>query len=294
MAVNGIIGNIDPEGIVKQYIDAKDNHRWDELVSLLDPGYTSTDPAIPEPVKGIQAISQYFPMLEHVYMKTDILMMASKGNDVAAELAVTCTFKDPEDAGQTGSAGPSFVVKMAKFYKVNSRGLLVDEREYSNPAAKFASLGPEAAAEFQAIGGDAEKNYRSFTGDVAANFEVPGPAPTTLKPEQAAGSALRSIFETRIPANLKSNAGKLAGTKGICQFTITGASGGSWYIDLNTSPATVTAGTSKAARCTITCADDEFIKIVTGKANADLAVITGKLKISGDLGLAGVIRIIIN
>ena len=43
------------------------------------------------------------------------------------------------------------MIRMAKFYKVNSKGLLVDEREYSNPAAKFASLGPEAAAQFQAL-----------------------------------------------------------------------------------------------------------------------------------------------
>jgi hypothetical protein len=167
------MNNVDPEAVVKQYIDAKDNHRWDELVSLLDPEFTSTDPTIPEPVKGIQAITQYFPMLEHVYMKTKILTMASKGNDVAAELAVTCSFNKPDEA-TAASPGPSFVVKMAKFYKVNSKGLLVDEREYSNPAAKFASLGPDAAAQFQALGGEAATNFQAFTKDVTANFEVPG------------------------------------------------------------------------------------------------------------------------
>ncbi len=168
------MNKVDPEAIVKKYIDAKDNHRSDDLVSLLDPEYTSTDPAIPEPVKGIQAITQYFPMLEHVYMKTKILMMASKGNDVAAELAVTCSFKKPDESAAAQPTGPSFVVKMAKFYKVNSKGLLVDEREYSNPAAKFASLGPEAAAQFQALGGEAATNFQAFTKDVTANFEVPG------------------------------------------------------------------------------------------------------------------------
>ena len=42
---------------------------------MLDPEYTGTDPAISEPVKGIEAVSQYFPMLEHVDMKTEILTM---------------------------------------------------------------------------------------------------------------------------------------------------------------------------------------------------------------------------
>jgi SnoaL-like domain len=172
------MNKVDPEAVVKQYIDAKDNHRWDELVSLLDPEYTSTDPAIPEPVKGIQAVTQYFPMLEHVYMKTKILTMASKGNDVAAELAVTCSFGKPDESAAQPT-GPSFVVKMAKFYRVNSEGLLVDEREYSDPAAKFGSLGPDAAAQFHAVGGEATANFQAFTKDVSANFEAPGdPSPT--------------------------------------------------------------------------------------------------------------------
>jgi SnoaL-like protein len=163
----GKMKKIGPEAVVRQYIDAKDNHRWNEVVSLLDPEFTSTDPAIPEPVKGIEAVSQFFPMLEHVYMQTEILMMASKGEDVAAELAVTCTFEKPSDSAATLPTSPSIVVKMAKFYKVNSNGLLMDEREYSNPAAKSALLGSEAAAQFQALGEEA-----------ATHFEVPGQPPT--------------------------------------------------------------------------------------------------------------------
>ena len=206
MVDKGGMNEVDPEGIVKQYIDAKDNHRWDELVSLLDPEYVSTDPAIPEPIKGIQAVSQYFPMLEHVYMKTEILLMASKGNDVAAELAVTCSFKKSDEPAASQPRGQSFVVKMAKFYKVNSKGLLVAEREYSNPAAKFASLGPEAAAQFQALGGEEAANFRAFSKHVTASFEVPSQPPVTPKAEPAASSTPKSVFETRIQDDLKANA----------------------------------------------------------------------------------------
>jgi SnoaL-like domain len=172
------MNKVDPEAIVRQYIDAKDNHRWDEVVSLLDPECTSTDPAISEPVKGIEAIAEYFPMLEHVCMKTEILMMASRGDDVAAELAVTCAFAKPSDSATSLPAGPSFVVKMAKFYKVNSKGLLVEEREYSDPAAKFAFLGPDAAAQFEALGEEATTNFQALSKDVTAHFEVPGQSPT--------------------------------------------------------------------------------------------------------------------
>src|SRR5271165_686251 len=161
------MNHVDPEEVVKRYIDAKDNHRWDELLSYLDPEFTSTDPAIPEPVKGPEAISQYFPMLENVGMKTKILMMASKGMDVAAELEVMCTIKGDKEAAL------SFPVKMAKFYRVNSKGLLVDEREYSNPAAKFEGLGPNAAATFQALGEEAAASFQVFTQNVTSTFEVP-------------------------------------------------------------------------------------------------------------------------
>ncbi len=170
------MNKIDPEAIVRQYIDAKDNHRWDEVASWLDPEFTSTDPAIPEPVKGIEAVTQYFPMLEHVYMKTKILMMASKGEDVAAELAVTCAFEKPADSAALPT-GPSFVVKMAKFYKVNSNGLLVEEREYSDTAAKSALLGA-AAAQFQDLEGEAATNFQAFSKDVTTHFQVPGQPPT--------------------------------------------------------------------------------------------------------------------
>jgi len=62
---------------------------------------------------------------------------------------------------------------MAKFYKVNSKGLLVDEREYSDPAAKSALLGV-AAAQFQGLEGEAATNFQAFSKDVTANFEFPG------------------------------------------------------------------------------------------------------------------------
>jgi putative sterol carrier protein len=283
--------NVDPEKVVRKYIDAKDNHRWNELLSYLDPEYTSTDPAIPKPVKGHEAISQYFPMLENVGMKTRILMIASKNMDVAAELEVVCTIKGDKEAAL------SFPVKMAKFYRVNAQGFLVEEREYSNPAAKFESLGPDAAAKFQAIGGEAAANFQTFTQKVASEFEVlekvqdftlPVGGMTTIGEVTP-----QSIFKTKIPENLKANAQKLSDTKAVCQFAITGNKGGSWYIDLTVAPPAIFTGISDKANCTITCTDDEFVKIVTGKTNGDLAFMTGKVKISGDFRLASTIRALI-
>jgi putative sterol carrier protein len=267
---------VDPEEVVRKYIYAKDNHDWDQLVTLLDPDCTSSDPSVPEPVKGIKAISQYFPMLEQVGMKTQILTMMSKSEDVAAELAVTCTINE-------GDKSRSFTVKLAKFYRVNSKGLLADEREYSDTAAKFKALGEDAASAFQSMGGDlnAESETRGEkTGD--ETYEV---SATDLTPVL--------IFETRIPENLKANLDKIAGVNAVCQFNITGDTGGSWYVDMTVTPPAVVAGTSDKAKCTITCTDKVLAGIVSGKINATMAVITGKVKIAGDMGLAGALRMII-
>lgn len=200
---------VDPEEVVRKYIYAKDNHDWDQLAALLDPDCTSSDPSVPEPVRGIKAISQYFPMLEQVGMKTKILTMMSKGQDVAAELAVTCTINE-------GDRFRTFTVKMAKFYRVNSKGLLADEREYSDTAAKLKALGEDATSAFQSIG-----------GDVTANLD------------------------------------KITGVNAVCQFNVTGDTGGSWYVDMTVTPPAVVAGTSDSAKCTITCSDKVLAGIMS-------------------------------
>jgi len=143
-----------PEEIVRKYIDAKDRHDWTALVALLDPDYMSYDPTFPEPVKGIEPLRKFFEMLEKVGMKTRVISMMSKGDTVAAELEVTCTIR-PSGEIDNNTALPSdhpFVVRFAKFYRVNSKGLLAEEREYSDTATKLQTLGSDIASEFQAIG----------------------------------------------------------------------------------------------------------------------------------------------
>jgi putative sterol carrier protein/limonene-1,2-epoxide hydrolase len=268
---------VEPEDVVREYIDAKDRHDWDALVKLLDPDFVSSDPSLSEPVRGVQAISQYFPMLEQVGMKTKILTILSKGEDVAAELAVTCTIQEDDKPR-------SFTVTFAKFYRVNSKGLLVDEREYSDTAAKFKAMGQTAAGEFESFGEDGTAKPEVAEKDAANKkdeFVTTDPTP-------------KAIFESRILENLKSNLDKLADVNAICQFDIAGDTGGSWYIDMTVTPPAVVAGTSDKAKCTISCTDKELVGIMNGKINATLAVVTGKLKISGDMGLASVLRTILN
>lgn len=130
-----------PEDVVREYIDAKDRHDWDALVKLLDPDYVSSDPSVPEPVKGIEPVRQYLDMLNGVEMKTKILSMMSKDDTVAAELEVSCLVKDKGEFEGHTVLPHAFKIKFAKFYRVNSKGLLAEEREYSDTATKMRALG---------------------------------------------------------------------------------------------------------------------------------------------------------
>jgi putative sterol carrier protein len=77
----------------------------------------------------------------------------------------------------------------------------------------------------------------------------------------------------------------VAGINAIYQFNVTGDNGGSWYVDLTGAPS-LAAGTKDGANCTITVAAQDFVDIASGKLNGQMAFMTGKLKIAGDMGLA--------
>jgi putative sterol carrier protein len=96
----------------------------------------------------------------------------------------------------------------------------------------------------------------------------------------------KSIFEERISQRMKDHPDKVKGINSIYQFKITGANGGDWVVDLTKSPGEVRAGSDANAKCTITVADQDFVDIVSGKLNGQMAFMAGKLKVAGDMSLA--------
>mgnify|MGYP001187422299 CR=1 FL=1 len=96
----------------------------------------------------------------------------------------------------------------------------------------------------------------------------------------------KAIFEEKIAGELKTNPDKVAGINAVYQFNVTGDNGGTYYVDLTGDAPAVGAGSADNANCTITVADSDFVNLVTGKLNGQMAFMTGKLKIAGDMGLA--------
>jgi putative sterol carrier protein len=98
-------------------------------------------------------------------------------------------------------------------------------------------------------------------------------------------SEVAKIFEG-IQGKLQADPSKVANMNSVYQFNVTGDDGGEWTVDLTGEIAAVAAGAHDAANCTVTIADQDLVAIIAGSLNPQMAFMTGKVKISGDMGLA--------
>lgn len=59
-----------------------------------------------------------------------------------------------------------------------------------------------------------------------------------------------------------------------------------WYVDVKNGSGCVHNDTAKKADCTISMSDTDLLALMTGKMNPQTAFFQGKLKITGNMGLA--------
>jgi putative sterol carrier protein len=84
----------------------------------------------------------------------------------------------------------------------------------------------------------------------------------------------------------KVNKDKVKGMNAVYQWDITGSNGGKWHVILKNDDVMIGSGQAESPNITLTLEEQNFMDLVTGKLNGQMAFLTGKLKIQGDMTLA--------
>ena len=82
------------------------------------------------------------------------------------------------------------------------------------------------------------------------------------------------------------NAGAAKGMKAVYQFDLTGDGGSKYNVAIDDGKLNVAEGAHASPNITITMAASDYLDMITGKLNPQMAFMGGKLKIAGDMGLA--------
>jgi putative sterol carrier protein len=79
---------------------------------------------------------------------------------------------------------------------------------------------------------------------------------------------------------------KAAGIDAAIQLKLTGVQAADWVATIKDAKCTLTQGTALAAKLTVSADSADFIKIFSGQLDGMQAFMQGKLKVTGDMGLA--------
>ncbi len=79
---------------------------------------------------------------------------------------------------------------------------------------------------------------------------------------------------------------KAAGVDTVVQFKFTGAQASNWYLIIKDQKCESIEGLHPDPKMTMTVDSEDYIKISKGELDATMAFMKGKVKVSGDMGVA--------
>ncbi|MGA7105013.1 MAG: SCP2 sterol-binding domain-containing protein [Candidatus Deferrimicrobiaceae bacterium] len=97
-----------------------------------------------------------------------------------------------------------------------------------------------------------------------------------------AETTVKGFFES-LESRLNSEPSKLAGMNAVYQFQV----GEETYcVSMKDGKGSVASAAASDPNCTVTMAETDFLEMIAGRLNGQMAFMTGKLKVAGDMGLA--------
>ena len=94
----------------------------------------------------------------------------------------------------------------------------------------------------------------------------------------------KDIFD-KVYRKLKERIHEFTELRAVYKFVLKGPDGGTWIVDLRQESFGVREA-EEEAQCTFKASDKNFVSLVTGKLRPESALLTGKIKLAGDIGLA--------
>ncbi len=97
-----------------------------------------------------------------------------------------------------------------------------------------------------------------------------------------ADTTVKGFFDS-LESKLNSDPSKLSGMDAVYQFQV---GENTYSVSMKEGKATVSPAPASSPNCSVTMAEQDFLEMIAGRLNGQMAFMTGKLKVAGDMGLA--------
>lgn len=114
-------------------------------------------------------------------------------------------------------------------------------------------------------------------------YAAPGPIPTA-SPDHGMNAINVKEFFQQLPGKLDADAAE--DVDAVYQFELGGAQGGQYVLTVRQGTCQVTEGTHDDPHVILVMEGEDCIKVLNGQLSGPAAAMSGRIKISGDLGLA--------